>query len=229
MLCGLPRLSGHSALAVLTFFPAALLTHHLVHPTLVTSVCTGDVPCYYPVYPSRSTIISLATLTVLTIIAARTMPSLAARWTATSNVKSNSNATARVATQFFAGLQFGLGLHMTQMAHPAKVASFLSFPELDVWDPSMLLVMIFGVLPSLLENQMRGFAAPPRFGDKFDVSKKTAKDADWKFVTGAAVFGVGWGLSGTCPGPAILRSFAQPAWGMLWMGGFWTGSQLLSD
>ena len=226
MLCGLPRLSGYSSIAVLTFFPAAVLTHHLAHPTLLTSVCTGDVPCYYPVYPSQSTALSLATLTFFTILAARTIPQFLARWTPTSNEKTDRNATARVATHFFAGLQFGLGLHITQMAHPAKVAAFLSFPNLEVWDPSMLLVMVFGVLPSLVENRIRGFTTPPRFNDKFELSKRTVKDVDWKFVTGAAVFGIGWGLSGTCPGPATLRSLAQPAWGLLWMGGFWAGTQL---
>jgi uncharacterized membrane protein YedE/YeeE len=230
MLCGLSRLSGRSTLAVLTFFPTALLTHHLVHPTLITSVCNGETPCYYPVYPNRSTAIHLATLTLLTILAARAIPQLLARWTSTVDEKQRDpNVAARIATYFFAGLQFGLGLHITQMAHPAKVASFMSFPKLEVWDPSMMLVMVFGVLPSLIENQIRGFATPPRFNDKYELSKKTTKDVDWKFISGAAAFGIGWGLSGTCPGPAILRSFAQPAWGLLWMGGFWAGSQLLAD
>ncbi|KAF2689105.1 YeeE/YedE family integral membrane protein [Lentithecium fluviatile CBS 122367] len=229
MLCGLSRLSGRSAIAVATFFPAAILTHHLVHPSLLTDVCSGDVPCYLPVYPSRETTTSLAILTVTTILAARTLPHLVAKWTKTEDIKCDPNVPARIATQFFAGLELGLGLHITQMSHPAKVASFLSMPNWEVWDPSMALVMVFGVLPSLIENQIKGFSAPPCFNEKFELPQKTVRDIDWKFVVGAAVFGVGWGLSGTCPGPAILRSFAQPAWGFLWMGGFWAGAQMLRE
>jgi uncharacterized membrane protein YedE/YeeE len=229
MLCGLSRLSGRSAIAVAAFFPSAILTHHLVHPSLLTEVCTGDVPCYLPTYPSRETTMALALLITITILAARTIPHLVARCTKKEDGKGDPNLLARFTTQFFAGLQFGLGLHITQMASPAKVASFLSFPRLEVWDPSLALVVVFGVLPSLVEIQWKGFNVTPFFNEKFELSTKTVKDVDWKFVFGAVVFGIGWGLSGTCPGPAILRSFAQPTWGLMWMGGFWTGTKLSAD
>jgi hypothetical protein len=202
-----------------------MITHHLAHPSLMTDACTGDVPCYMPTYPSRETTIALATLAAVTILASRIIPRLIAQ-TPMEEEKCDPKSPARDATQFFSGLEFGLGLHITGMASPAKVRSFLSFPELQVWDPSMLLVIFFGVLPNLIENQTKGFRDPPCFNKKFELPKKTLKDTDWKFVLGAAVFGVGWGLSGTCPGPAILRAVAQPAWGMLWMGGFWLSGRL---
>jgi hypothetical protein len=112
------------------------------------------------------------------------------------------------------------------MAHPAKVAAFLSFPNLQHWDPSLALVILFGVLPNLIENQVRGFASPPSFADKFSLPTKTLQDVDGRFVIGAAAFGIGWGLTGTCPGPAVLRAFFQPLWGALWIGGFWLGGKL---
>jgi uncharacterized membrane protein YedE/YeeE len=232
MLCGLSRLSGRSTLAVATFFPVAILTHHLVHPTLYTEVCTGDIPCYMPVYPQTTTAVSLILLAALSIFAARTVPKLveSALTSQTTSEKQPANAlsSARLATRFFSGLLFALGLHISQMSHPAKVASFLSFPVMQQWDPSLALVILFGVLPNLVEMQRRGFSSPPSFAETFALPTKTFKDTDVKFVAGAAVFGVGWGLTGTCPGPAVLRAIAQPLWGALWMAGFWLGGMAIS-
>lgn len=229
MLCGLSRLSARSAVAVATFFPVAMITHHLVHPSMITEACPGNIPCYTPTYPSQATTTSLALLTAVVIFAAQTVPRLVAKATATEDCKCDPESPARDATQFFAGLEFGLGLHVSGMSSPSKVISFLSFPNLHAWDPSLALIILFGVLPNLIENQIKGFREPPCFNDKFELPKKTLKDTDWKFVLGAAVFGIGWGLSGTCPGPAVLRTVAQPAWGILWMGGFWLGGRIFTE
>lgn len=230
MLCGLPRRSGRSVIAVATFFSVALLTHHLVHPTLYTDACPGDVPCYTPVFPSLGTTASLVILAMTTILAARTIPNLVAEaMTSISNeekVASDPQAVARTTTQFFTGLLFALGLHISGMAHPAKVTSFLSFPVMHAWDPSLALVILFGVLPNLVVIQRKGFAKSPSFANKFELPTKTIKDVDVKFVAGAAAFGLGWGLTGTCPGPAVLRAFAQPLWGAMWLGGFYIGGRV---
>jgi uncharacterized membrane protein YedE/YeeE len=232
MLCGLSRLSGRSATAVFTFFPVAIITHHLAHPTLSTSACPGDVPCYTTVYPTPQAVAFLTILAALSILAAQTIPRMIANVTASETRGDGKkqlvgpHTLARVATQFFSGLLFALGLHISGMAHSAKVASFLSFPVLEHWDPSLGLVILFGVLPNLIENQLRGFSTPPLFAKGFSLPTKTFKDVDKKFVAGAAVFGVGLGLVGTCPGPAVLRAFFQPLWGALWIGGFWLGGKL---
>lgn len=224
MLCGLSRLSGRSAVATATFFTVALLTHHLAHPSLYTDACPGDIPCYTPVYPSAGTALSLILLASSAILAARTIPNFIADSTSnTANSKDTpgSNGAARTATQFFSGLLFALGLQVSGMAHPAKVASFLSFPVMHAWDPSLALIVVFGVLPNLITIQRKGFAEPPAFNKLFEIPTKTIRDVDGKFVAGAAAFGVGWGLTGTCPGPAVLRAFAQPVWGVMWLSGFW--------
>lgn len=228
MLCGLSRLSGRSIAAVATFFPVAIITHHLAHPTLYTEACPSNVPCYIPVYPTSSTTISLVLLASVSIIAARIVPQLlrSAETTKTDGQSTKVLSSSREATQFFSGLLFGLGLHITQMSHPAKVASFLSFPTMESWDPSLAMVIVFGVIPNLIEIQRKGFKNPPSFADKFSLPTKTFKDVDAKFVAGAAAFGVGWGLTGTCPGPAVLRALAQPVWGALWFSGFWLGGWL---
>lgn len=231
MLCGLSRLNGRSALAVVTFFPLALATHHIVHPSLLTTVCTGSVSCYTATYPEPSITVSLLALAAIVIAAGRWIPRLMAGLAQITKEgqKYKNDCLARSATEFLAGLEFGLGLHISQMSNPAKVAAFLSFPKLEVWDPSMILVIIFGVIPSLMENLKKGFDNPPLFSGNYELPKKTLADTDWKLMVGAAAFGIGWGLSGTCPGPAVLRTIAQPMWGLLWMGGFWTGGILVAD
>jgi uncharacterized membrane protein YedE/YeeE len=230
MLCGLPRLSGRSAVATATFFTVALLTHHFAHPSLYTDACPGNVPCYTPVYPSTGTAISLMLLASSAILAARTIPHFVADSTSSNTANSkdtpNPDGSARTATQFFSGLLFALGLQISGMAHPAKVTSFLSFPVMHAWDPSLALVVVFGVLPNLITIQRKGFAEPPAFRKTFELPTKTIKDVDVRFVAGAAAFGVGWGLTGTCPGPAVLRAFAQPGWGLMWLGGFWLGGRI---
>jgi uncharacterized membrane protein YedE/YeeE len=232
MLCGLSRLSGRSAIAVATFFPVAIITHHLAHPTLSTSVCPGHLPCYTPVYPTPQAAAFLTILAAFSILAARTIPRSIAYMMASETTGDNKkqlsspHTLARIVTQFFSGLLFALGLHISGMARPAKVSSFLSFPVLEHWDPSLGLVILFGVLPNLIENQLRGFNTPPLFANGFSLPTKTFKDVDRTFVAGAAVFGIGLGLAGACPGPAVLRAFFQPLWGALWIGGFWLGGKL---
>lgn len=229
MLCGLSRLSGRSATAVAVFFPTAMITHHLTNPTLSTSVCASDVPCYTPVYPSSEEAVSLLVLAGSITMAAQTIPHLVALATSSDGTKQEAGEppnAARNTTQFFSGLLFALGLQVSQMAQPAKVAAFLSFPVLQHWDPSLALVMIFGVLPNLIENQIKGFKKPPSFAERFALPTKTAQDIDKRFVMGAVAFGIGWGLAGVCPGPAVIRAFYQPIWGLLWIGGFWLGGKV---
>jgi hypothetical protein len=218
--------------ATATFFLVALLTHHVAHPSLYTTVCRGDVPCYTPVIPSTTTTIRLVLLASSVIFAARALPNLVARTTSSSSIDAKPSPSfhgpvaARTATTFSSGLLSALGLHISGMAHPAKVTSFLSFPVMHAWDPSLALVILFGVVPNLITIQSRGFASPPAFATKFELPTKTIKDVDVKFVAGAAAFGLAWGLAGTCPGPAVLRAFAQPMWGVMWMGAFWLGGKV---
>ncbi|KAJ4358980.1 hypothetical protein N0V95_002596 [Ascochyta clinopodiicola] len=145
------------------------------------------------------------------MLAAGTIPALIAQATSSdkahAKASSDSQAPARTATQFFTGLLFALGLHISGMAHPAKVTSFLSFPVWHAWDPSLALVILFGVVPNLITIQRKGFNAPPAFASVFALPMKTVRDVDARFVAGAVAFGVGWGLTDIhgCPhyGPAI--------------------------
>ena len=97
------------------------------------------------------------------------------------------------------GLIFGIGLIMSGMTNPAKVQNFLDF--FGNWDPSLALVMggaIFITMPGFWLVQKR---KSPFFEKLFHFPTKS--DLDFRLLLGAAIFGIGWGLGGFCPGPAI--------------------------
>ncbi|MEE8445686.1 MAG: DUF6691 family protein [Alphaproteobacteria bacterium] len=106
----------------------------------------------------------------------------------------------RILTSLLIGTLFGGGLAVSGMIDPARVLGFLDVA--GRWDPTLGLVMIgaLGVtLPSFAWARRAG-AAPLRAAS-FDFPKR--RDIDPRLIAGAAIFGVGWGLSGLCPGPAI--------------------------
>lgn len=99
----------------------------------------------------------------------------------------------------FAGLLFGLGLVMSGMADPAKVLNFLDVA--GTWDPSLAFVMAGAVSVTAL-----GFALVPRRGTPLLAETFTlpaTRPITPRLIGGAALFGLGWGLGGLCPGPAF--------------------------
>lgn len=101
---------------------------------------------------------------------------------------------------FAAGLLFALGLGIGGMTQPARVIGFLDVA--GRWDPTLALVMAaaLAVYAPLYRLSVRRRA--PLLGERFEVP--TRRDLDPALLLGAAVFGVGWGLAGFCPGPAIV-------------------------
>jgi uncharacterized membrane protein YedE/YeeE len=98
-----------------------------------------------------------------------------------------------------AGILFGLGLAVSQMINPDKVIAFLNIA--GNWDPSLALVLFSAVSVSALGFALTNKRAQPLFADVFHLP--TRSDLDARLLLGAAVFGIGWGLVGYCPGPAI--------------------------
>lgn len=99
------------------------------------------------------------------------------------------------------GLLFGLGLILSGMVDPAKVQNFLDVA--GIWDPSLAFVMAGAIgvaAPGFWLVQRR---AAPLSGSQFRVPPADAP-IDRRLVIGAAVFGIGWGLAGFCPGPALV-------------------------
>ena len=102
-------------------------------------------------------------------------------------------------TGLLCGLVFGLGLGVSQMVDPRKVLGFLDVA--GAWDPSLMLVMGGALLVAAVGFRRVLGRPAPRFGDRFHLSAARAIDAP--LLGGAALFGIGWGLAGYCPGPAI--------------------------
>ncbi len=100
---------------------------------------------------------------------------------------------------FLCGLMFGVGLVVSGMSDPAKVLNFLDL--FGAWDPSLAFVMGGAVLTSFVGYSYVLKRPSPVLSDVFHLPTKN--DVDGQMLTGAALFGVGWGLGGFCPGPAF--------------------------
>lgn len=98
------------------------------------------------------------------------------------------------------GLLFGSGLLLSGMTRPSKVLGFLTISA--DWDPSLLFVMMGAIAVHALGYRLVVQRGAPLADDRFWLPKQTLIDA--RLVAGAAIFGVGWGLSGYCPGPAVV-------------------------
>ena len=108
-----------------------------------------------------------------------------------------------LATAALSGALFGAGLYVSQMVDPLKVLRFLDFGAIPAggWDPSLLFVMGAALIVMFVAVRIcRGRAAP-----LFDTSfhEPEYKRIDRRLVGGAVLFGIGWGMAGICPGPAI--------------------------
>jgi uncharacterized membrane protein YedE/YeeE len=105
----------------------------------------------------------------------------------------------RIVSAFVSGLLVSAGLCLSGMTNPAIVLGFLDF--LGHWDPTLVFVMAGAVGTHAILYRLITRRRNPMFAAQFSLPAKRAVDAP--LLIGAAVFGVGWGLSGYCPGPVI--------------------------
>ena len=105
-----------------------------------------------------------------------------------------------ILTSLLAGLVFGFGLILSGMADPAKVLGFLDLA--GRWDPSLALVMAGAVGVGLCAFAMARRRTASFLGLPMRLPK--TRDIDGRLVGGSLLFGIGWGLAGFCPGPALV-------------------------
>lgn len=108
-----------------------------------------------------------------------------------------------LATAAVSGLLFGAGLYISQMVDPLKVLRFLDFTAIPSggWDPSLAFVIVAAIAVMFIAVRVGRARQAPLFDAQFHEPEFHHIDAP--LVIGAALFGVGWGMSGICPGPAI--------------------------
>ena len=136
------------------------------------------------------------------------------------------------------GAVFAVGLVLGGMTQPAKVLAFLdvgalargvsSTAEKGFWDPSLAFVMGGALMVTLVAFWLVPRRASPLAGDKFHLP--TRNDIDAKLLAGAALFGIGWGLAGYCPGPALASLLAGSTDVLVFTGamvaGMWAAKRL---
>ena len=97
------------------------------------------------------------------------------------------------------GIVFGLGLSLSGMLNPAKVQGFLDV--FGAWDPSLAFVLGGAVVVAFIGVQVMKRMRHPAFDDSFHLP--TSRRIEPPLVVGSALFGLGWGIGGFCPGPAV--------------------------
>lgn len=133
------------------------------------------------------------------------------------------NKSVAMAAPLLSGLLFGLGMALSGMIDPAKVIAFLDIT--GQWDPSLAFVMggaLLVFLPSyflLIKPRKESLS-----GESYCLPVN--QDIDWKLLIGAAIFGLGWGIAGICPGPAVASLFYGNAAIPLFLISMFVGSQL---
>ena len=114
---------------------------------------------------------------------------------------------------FFAGLVFGIGLLVSGMTDPAKVLGFLDLA--GNWDPSLALVMVGAIAVGLVAFALAKQRALSLLG--LPMQLPTARQIDRRLVLGSLTFGIGWGVAGICPGPALVLLGAGVPQGMVFV------------
>lgn len=229
MLCGVARGSVRSLVATCVFTGTAALTAFL----LGTPPACAEGPCYTISNPSSDDVTIL--LSVLTVFAST-------RYLLRQSLTKSKVSQALVS--FYSGLTFGTGLLIAGMASPGVTLGFLALWG-SKFNPTLLMVMLFGVLPNAYEYWTRrpgsipasttpastsepsssstGAAAieAPTCCQTYNLPTRTQVDA--KLIIGAAIFGIGWGMSGICPGPGVLSAVLNGTNGLTWVAAFFAG------
>ena len=108
---------------------------------------------------------------------------------------------AIIVASFLCGLLFGVGLLISGMTEPEKVLGFLDF--FGAWDATLAFVMAGAVTVAGAGFAIARNRAAPVLGGNF--AWPSRRDIDTPLIAGSALFGIGWGLSGICPGPALVN------------------------
>lgn len=127
-----------------------------------------------------------------------------------------------IVVALFSGTLFGAGLAVSGMTDPQRVRGFLDL--FGQWDPTLVFVMGGAVVLMTIVWLFQRRMTTPFFAEAF--SLPTRKDVDGKLLGGAALFGIGWGIAGLCPGPGFAALALAPQQALLFLAGLFAGMAL---
>lgn len=203
----------------MSFFSIAVVTAFVSASTTGPSLTSKVIPSYTPVYPATS--LEWTTVLALPLI------HFAIHYVIT-RLRPSTMKTRLVA--LFSGITFATGLQLSGMAHPIKVLRFLHLPipgvfEAAEWDPSLFMVVLGGIVPNAIHYRFRVRPVLEEQDKKTDdvsvqgertgavatikyylPNKLQSARIDARLVIGAAIFGLGWGMTGTCLLPSVVNA-----------------------
>lgn len=211
-LCGLPRRSPRSLVAVLTFMTTGAITAYfanLPENRAILEDNRNDV--IGPLIPGiLASVVGLYASLNMKAVKDKVVKFFAGLSSAATgnSIHPNHMHLAAIATS----VAFGLGLGVSGMCNPARVIRFLNFSGADGWDPTLASVLGAGVLVTFsafhyfkYTNTVVVLHPTESLGNVLKIGMVQPNLViDWKLLVGSALFGVGWGLAGICPGPAIV-------------------------
>jgi uncharacterized protein len=231
-ICGISRMNRRNIVATCTFTGVSMFTAFVVSPlrkwvTLTSFLRTSGIPTLYPI----SSGIFMAVAVGLALIHPATS---AHNRSKNMTVEEGFNEDRKTLGAVLSGAMFAMGLAISGMAKASKVHDFLCVSGFSrgSFDPTLVTVMASGILSSWLSYQfVDGWSvlAPkkalvcPVMCDKFGVP--TSNAIDGQLMLGTCLFGMGWGLTGICPGPAIFAAASGNVYAtLLWIPAFVAGS-----
>lgn len=141
-------------------------------------------------------------------------------------MNNNEHKPVYLVVAALSGLLFGAGLYIAQMTNPLVVLKFLDFGEMfsGGWDPSLGFVIVSAIAVMFVGVRLAARRSKPLFEDKFFLPEFTHIDSP--LIVGGVLFGLGWGMSGICPGPAITLIGFMPENLWIFLGTMFAGSFL---
>ena len=186
--CGLPRFAPRSFAAVVTFMGAgfAMATFRYYVPFFQGGQGFGQS------YADAWRWVALALLIISNLFVLL--------------VVARSSSKKEMIVSYALGLIFGLGLVVSGMCRISKIQNFLIIG--DVWDPSLMFVMMSAVLINVVtfNYTLTKIPKPLLAGDRYQIPANGK--IDLRLIVGTGIFGLGWGLSGLCPGPGVICFFS---------------------
>jgi uncharacterized membrane protein YedE/YeeE len=125
---------------------------------------------------------------------------------------------------FVSGVIFSVGLALSGMTQPSKVVGFLDVS--GQWDATLLCVMASAVAVYFVANRLALRRTAPFLAARFSALRFAPTQLDAPLILGSALFGIGWGISGFCPGPAVASAAAAVPAALLFMPGMLAGMLL---